>query len=264
MKRLVTTLLRPFVLVAAVAGCASAPAAAPPMVVVNAPATGALAANAALPTPPAVTPTPAPYPPPNPTPQQTMAPRPTGPPLPTLTPTPTRTPLPPTPPADSADIAAIQAVIERSYRLQGIAARSFDTSQFDTVYINDPRTPLDKGQASLIEDYRTLVHNRMPQISDPPGILDFWRTEYTLWQIGAERWEQQRQGAKLNAADGPIGPPPRIDPPRGDTIRYEGIWVTGDRAEALADNGPALRRLYLLRMPDGWRISGERVLDVHW
>ncbi len=88
--------------------------------------------------------------------------------------------------------------------------------------------------------------------------------EFALWQLGAERWELRRQGVPIDPADGPIGPLPRMDPPYDTPVRYDSILVSGDHAEVVLDDGPALYRLFLRRTPEGWRISGQRILDVHW
>ena len=55
-----------------------------------------------------------------------------------------------------------------------------------------------------------------------------------------------------------------MDPPYETPVRYDRVWVSGDHAEVVLDDGPALYRLFLRRTPEGWRISGHRVLDVHW
>lgn len=202
--------------------------------------------------------------PPASAPQQTMAPRPTLPPPPTTIPEPTRTPLPPTPLADSADIAAIVTVVTRSYELQALAARTFDTSQFHEVYINDPKTPLDKSQQAYARNMLPLVRGRVPEPAETPGMLDYWRLKFAEWQLGAERWEQQQRGVAVSATDGIVIRPALTGTPPPQDIRFDGTWVTGDRAEALVDTGGALRRLYLVKTGAGWRINGQQILDTHF
>lgn len=202
--------------------------------------------------------------PPAPVPEQTMAPRPTLPPPPTLMPEPTRTPLPPTPVAESRDIAAIVAVVKRSYDLQALAARNFDTSQFHEVYVNDPRTPLDQSQQAYIQKMLPVLKGYVPEPAGTPGMLDYWRLKFAEWRLGAERWEQQQRGVAVSATDGIVLRPALTGNPPPQDIRFDGTWVTGDRAEALVDTGGALRRLYLVKTAEGWRIGGQQILDTHF
>lgn len=205
------------------------------------------------------------YPPPS-TPAQSPRPvrtiPPTNIPPSTYTPMPTDTPLPPHPPADAADAAAIKAVVERAYELRGIAARTFDISQFDTVYVNDPSTPLSEGQLSFIREVLPHVQARIGNLDATPGALDFWRVRFLHWQLGAERLEQRQQGTPVSPQEAPLGPPRRTDPMHKPYLRINDIKVEGDRAEVVLDDGAWIMRLFLVRTREGWRIAGERELKL--
>jgi len=293
MKPLVIALFTWVVLVAAVVGCASAPTAAPPTVVVNATAaTLARAANAAAPMPPTVAPTAYPYPPPNPTPQRTMAPRPTFPPPPTWTPTATRTPLPPHAPNDAAEENAIKAVIERSYIVRYGASFSGDIAPLDEAFVNHPSYPLTGERLRQYQGIRARVVGRVPTPAAPPGSLDYWRAYYTYELMDRE------QGALLSgtatalanpivlaahrvanatlmaqAAEGtPVAPlmypttvPVRsFDPNWKPNLRYLDINVQGDNAIVHLDDGIYDKRLVLVRTGKGWRIAEDVPLELHF
>lgn len=206
------------------------------------------------------------YPPPNPTPLFTLVIPPSPLPPPPPTPEATDTPLPPTPPATSNDIIAIQEVIQRAYHLRAVAARTFDTSQFHTVYTNDSQTRLAPEYEAFVRATAVpLVGPRMPVVASPPGALDYFRAYFAYWQLGAERLQQRQLGTPVSAREGPVGPGPRDDPisaqPRLD---FKGIWVTGNRAEAVVDSPSVLERYYLVKTPEGWRISRQDVLRAHF
>jgi hypothetical protein len=157
-------------------------------------------------------------------------------------------------------LAAIQALIERAFAVQGLAAHNFDLSQFPSVYVNDPRYDLDPEWIAFIRSVEPLVGQRVPAPAAKPGVLDFWRFNFAHWQLGAERWEQYRLGTPVSPAEGPIGPGPREYPTRPDQLKFEGTWVTGDRAEAVVRSLSALRRFYLVKTADSWRIANQVLL----
>lgn len=204
------------------------------------------------------------YPPPEPTPWFTLVIPPTPLPPSTQTPEPTDTPLPPTPPASSDDIAEIQAVIRRASELRAIAVRTFDISQFHTVYVNDPQTWRDPAREAFVQRVLPLISSRIPAPAAIPGALDYWRAYYAYMELGAERLRQRQLGTPISPRDGPIGPGPRDDPIYEDQFDFRGIWIFGRRAEAVVDGYSALRRYYLVKTAEGWRIAGQDVLKTHF
>lgn len=178
----------------------------------------------------------------------------------------------PSGPPDPKDVAAIEAVIQRSFWLDGVAARTFDVSQFPSVYANDPSVQLSKEQDEFIARVRAAD----PSIVAGSGFLDYKRAFYRHWQGGVEKLEHlqasaKAQGRTVSASElqsisenGQPPPPRRTDPNYQVRLRFDTITVDGDRAEAVFDSGLVLERMFLLRTAAGWRITGEHLINVHF
>jgi hypothetical protein len=172
--------------------------------------------------------------------------------------------LPPHPPADPNEAAAITSIIERASELKGRAARSFDTSLFHTVFLDDPSSPLTPEQYAFIQRVLPYLRGRVADPGPTPGYLSFWTITFANWQLGAERLDQQRLGTPIAPQNGPIGPPRRTDALIRSRLRIDDIKVDGNRAEVVMDDGLVLWRLYLLKTAAGWRITRDVPLKVHF
>ena len=176
----------------------------------------------------------------------------------------TATPLPPPLGADTEDSRQVIAVIELGYELKSRAARTFDTSAFDTAYVDDASTDLTAEQSAFVQRVIPFIKDRLPLNMSKPGLLTYWKVQYAYWQLGAERLERQRLGTPVSPQDGPIGPPRRTDAVLKADLRFDNIRVYGDRAEVVLDDGLALRRFHLVKLTEGWRITQEIALEVHF
>jgi hypothetical protein len=180
--------------------------------------------------------------------------------------------LTPSGPPSPTDESAIKAVIEQSFWLDGVAARTFDVSRFPSVYADDPSVQLSKEQS----EFMARVRAANPGATIGSGFLDYKLAFYRHWQTGAAKLERvqesaQSQGRQVTAAElqsisegGQPPPPRRTDPNYRVKLRFDSITVDGNRAEAVFDSGLVLERMYLLKTADGWRITGERLIDVHF
>lgn len=169
-------------------------------------------------------------------------------------------------PTSQEEIAAIKEVIERSYTVLGQASHTFDLSQFQTVFANDPAVPLDKGQS----DYLARVG-----AARRAGWLDYKVAFFEDWGRGAEALERLEATAKsegrlvtsdeLRSITGPGMPPAArgVQPTQKTSVRLMSVTVDGTRAEVQYDDNAVTYLLALSKTKDGWRIVGERVLDVH-
>jgi hypothetical protein len=177
--------------------------------------------------------------------------------------------LNPTAPPDPAEVAAIKAVIDRAYDLDGLAARTFDVSQFPTVYANDPSVQVNGVQAGVVAKARGV------QAAAAAGYLDYKLAFYGRWQAGAEQLEQlqaaaRAQGRQMTAAelrsvavDGQPPPPRRTDPMYKTGLRFDNFTIDGSRAEVVFDDGAVLQRAFLLKTATGWKIVGQRPIKIH-
>jgi hypothetical protein len=166
----------------------------------------------------------------------------------------------------SADIESMKAVIQRSYELRAIAARTFDMSEFSTVFVDDPSVPLTSEQAQLVQ--KTFPN------SSKSGMLSYMTAFYANWRLGADRLEQlqakaKSEGRELTAQDlqkvqGPVGPPRRTDPVYADHLRFDDFRLVANRAEVTLDDGAATQVVRLLKTGEGWRIAGFQYLKVHF
>lgn len=167
---------------------------------------------------------------------------------------------------DSAEVAAIEQVIEHSYTVLGYASKTFDLSEFPTVFANDSAVPFNKEQADYLSRVEAIYKT---------GWLDYKIAFFEDWKWGAEGLEQLEARAKsesrgvtaeeLRSIVGTgMHPAPRSQRPvRNVNIRIESLTIDGERAEVVYDNGAQTKLVALLKTENGWRIVGERILDVH-
>jgi hypothetical protein len=175
------------------------------------------------------------------------------------------------------DIAQVKAQIERSYDLIGMAARTFDVSQFYTVYVNDPSISLSTEQADYVKQIQTREGNTVKDL-DGQGMLAFWVARFTDWKRGAENLEQLQAKAEmrgqhalsgadvqaLKATGQPVGPARRTDVAVKTRIRFDKVIVNGSQADVVFDDGEALVHEFLVKTKDGWKIAGMRPLNIHF
>jgi hypothetical protein len=173
--------------------------------------------------------------------------------------------------ADPSDIAAIKAVVERSYDVTGRAARNFDLSEFPTVFANDSAVPLGKDEVAYLTRNSTLSISAAQTV----GLLNYKLAFYGNWKDAAESFERLEAQAKaegrsitaeeLNSISSSGQHPVArgSDPMYKTNVKFEKVTVDGTRAEVISDDGAVTYLLALSKTKDGWRIVGERVLDVH-
>jgi hypothetical protein len=176
-----------------------------------------------------------------------------------------------------ATIDQLKTLVKRYYELTGNAARTFDVSQFHTVYVNDPSISLSTEQADYIKQIQTREGNTVKDL-DGHGMLAFWVARFTDWKRGAENLEQLQAKAEargqhaLNGADvqalkatgQPVGPARRTDVAVKTRIRFDKVIVNGTQADVVFDDGQALVHEFLVKTKDGWKIAGMRPLNIHF
>src|SRR5262249_46355665 len=77
-----------------------------------------------------------------------------------------------TTPADPADVAAIQALLNRAYDLGGVLNGPADYAQLSMVYTDDPNVPLTTEQLESLEQVRIDRGTAVPALQ-PDGYLAY-------------------------------------------------------------------------------------------
>lgn len=170
--------------------------------------------------------------------------------------------------ADTPESHQIQATIRRAYELRLLAGRTFDTTDFPSVFVNDPRG------GKLAPEWLKLVEDVTGSSSVTPGYLDYELAYYEHWKTGALQLEKLQakaaeEGRQLTAEEvlslqdrsGRIAAPRA---PEGVNIElnFKSIVVEGDVAIAVFDDGPRLNEMILVKIDGKWYIAGNKILQI--
>ena len=173
---------------------------------------------------------------------------------------------------DTEEARQIMTTIERAYQLFAVADRTFDTSQFPTVFIDDSDVPLSRAE---LEQLRSWLGTG----PEGAGYLTFITAYYADWRDGALRLESAWAKAKAEGRDDLAhdewmeivnssgGRPPAVrrqDPIKKDKLRFDSIDIRGEKAIVLYDDGGALWEATLVRRNGRWYIAGRNPTRVHF
>lgn len=170
----------------------------------------------------------------------------------------------------SPDVEAVQQTIRKAYEIEEKAARTFDTTEFATVFINDPRGgKLDTSTLQFVEEVsgRDLTS---------AGYLDYKLAYYKWWEGGALKIEAlqskaQAEGRALTQEEisslvddnGRIAMPRAQGPISEVWLDFFSISIDGDVAIAIFDDGPRTNKMILVKKDGRWYIAGNEILSVH-
>lgn len=179
---------------------------------------------------------------------------------------------------DPQDAQDIQAVILQAYALYDEAGRTFDTSQFPSVFADDFSVPLSADQHRQLQEWLGV---------DPPGAgyLTYVRAAYANRERGALLLERAMTKAKAEGRDfltgnewmevvrlnGERPPAPRSQSSMSvqeaqaglkSRIRYDSISITGNKATVVFDTGATLNKAMLVQRDGKWYIAGVERLAV--
>jgi len=170
------------------------------------------------------------------------------------------------------DALQIQEVIKKSYELEALAGKTFDTSFFQDVFINDPRGGnLSNSTIEFITD--VTKESKKPNY----GYLDYKLTYYAWWKDGAKKIEglmdyakkENRQALTKNEMKSLIDNKGRIAMGRlkGNYIPVSLIFFSMEIQDEIAmvifDDGPRTNQMTLVRVDNKWFIAGNNILSVH-
>jgi hypothetical protein len=145
------------------------------------------------------------------------------------------------------------AAFDESHRLRAQAARDFDTSRFDQVFVDDPSVPLTERQ----KDTLTRIAPTVPKA----GYLTLQREFYRHWAAGNEAAKRvfaaQQAGTSPDPADRLTAMPARTDPIVMPALTLLRSDVSATRAYLEVESEPMLYRVTLLRVGGRWLVAGE-------
>jgi len=179
---------------------------------------------------------------------------------------------------DTEEAQEIQATILQAYKLYDIAGRTFDASQFPSVFVNDPDVPLTRDQRERLQEWFGAV-------PENAGYLTYVIACYTDFTRGAKLFEEAMANARAKGRDyltpdewrrivelhGGRPPAPRLQPSmtvedaqemQKTLMRYDLIDVEDDKARVIFDDGATLNKATLVRRGGKWYIAGVERLAV--
>jgi len=173
---------------------------------------------------------------------------------------------------DTPESRIIQDVIRRSYEIEAIAARTFDTSQFSTVFANDPVGKLSSSTIQFIRE-ATAATDELGFLDTKAdgdlGYLDYKLAYYIWWKKGAEKFEtlqaaaeQENRDLTQEESESLIDSSGRVAAPRaeGDAtipdLKFLSIEIDGDIAWAVFDDGPRTIQMTLVKRNGQWYLAG--------
>lgn len=156
-------------------------------------------------------------------------------------------------PVNPSDAQAIQAAVERGYRLQAEAARSFDTSGFAAAFADDARVPL--------TDLQQRALARFAPGTNAAGYLSYERAYFAWWQAGDRSFQTvqaaRAKGVTPSTDDLNNAVSRRADPYSMPVFTLHSIRIDGDLAYYEADTPASLIRMTLVNTNGTWRVAGE-------
>jgi hypothetical protein len=181
---------------------------------------------------------------------------------------------------DTPDARQIRATMSRAYELMGVAARTFDVSEFPTVFVDTPNYELSDRQREAIN--QILGSQTADQVKsktvETAGYLTAMQAYYITWGESAARLETALKKAEaekrtvtademqeiVEASSGRVPALARQDPVSETKLEFKSIEIDGDKATVRYDDGAALQEATLLKINGQWYISGIRPIWVHF
>jgi hypothetical protein len=155
---------------------------------------------------------------------------------------------------ETEDSRLIQETIYRSFELQHQAVLTMDTSDFSTVFVNDPR-----GGPLLPKQIEHMQNVTGQFIKTDFGYLDF-QVEFFTVRAAPEEAEP----AADSDAGGPVLRPtkPGVHVLRSAPLElhFFSLVIEGDSAVATVNDGSSLREMVLVKLDGKWFIAGAKLI----
>lgn len=171
---------------------------------------------------------------------------------------------------DTPEAKEIMRTIENAYDIKAEAKYNFNLKKLPTVFINDPRFPLDEEH---LETLRQLTYN--PSL-ESAGWLDYEIAHYS-WLRDAilhseavhAKAKAENRGLTNEEKKSLVDPYGRIAPVRVDSptrnlqIRFMSVEIDEDIANVIFDDGPRTVQMTLVFVNQKWYIANSKILLTH-
>jgi hypothetical protein len=172
---------------------------------------------------------------------------------------------------NSPEAKEIMAVMERAYRIIGVASQTFDLAEFSSVFVDSPDYKLNGKQKEAVAG---VLGNAT---AESAGYLTAMQAQYISLGQGAQLL--QAALAKAKAENREItaqefqdiiqanhGQMPALGSPitTQTVLTYDSMEIDGDKATVRYDDGAAQQEATLVRIKGRWFITGIIPLWVHF
>lgn len=171
---------------------------------------------------------------------------------------------------DTKEAKEIEKAIVNAYKAEAKAGRTFDLTDFPSVFINDPRFPMGAGTLQVV---REMTGNLS---LESVGYLDYKMAYYSHWRDGALLLEELQEKAKkekrelreeerLSLVDefGRSATPRNSSGPRKTPVKIISIAIENDIAYAILNYGPGTVELTLVLVEGHWYIAAIEGIALH-
>ncbi len=173
-----------------------------------------------------------------------------------------------------SDSDLVIQTLTKACQIEEDAVWTFDTSEFSSVYVNDPRFPVSPETLSYV---RLITNNK--SLTDV-GYLEFRLSETRYYQEGVRKWNavsekmraenrNEMTEGEINSLISPTGniyPAPPAPELKGNvpcTYAVQSIIIEGDIAKVIASRGATTDEWYLVSRDGRWYIAGRKILIMH-
>jgi hypothetical protein len=169
------------------------------------------------------------------------------------------------------DAELIQEVVNKSYDVEAVAARTFDLSSFSSIFVNDQRGG--ELSSSTIDFIQSVSGVYSPKYF---GYLDYKIAYYSWWKSGALKLEaiqtkalEEKRGLTEDEIKSLIDDRGRMVMPRSQGVQtstelqFVSIEIEGDKAIVIFDDRLRTNQMILVKIKDQWYIAGNKILLVH-
>lgn len=171
---------------------------------------------------------------------------------------------------DTPEAKEIMKTIEKAYDIEAEAAYTFDLKKFPTVFINDPRYPMDPATLQVI---REMTDNLSLESA---GYLDY-KLAYNMWasnailhyeEVHKKAKEEKRELTKeekqsLTDKYGRGTPGRAESPTRSFPVKFISMEINNDIALVVIDDGPTTVELTVVLVDNHWYIADSKIISVH-
>ena len=171
---------------------------------------------------------------------------------------------------DTHEAKEIMKTIERAYDIEAEAAYTFDLKKFPTVFINNPRFPVDP---STLEVVREMTDN--PSL-ESAGWLDY-KIAYYSWMnsailhseaLHAKAKKESREltddeKKSLIDSNGRTAPGRVDNPIRDQPLTFMSVNINDDTATVILNDGPTTIELTVVLVDKQWYIAGIKGISIH-